>query len=79
MQTYDNADQQWSATIWIKSFCALGGLVLPHSRIIKWGEAVTDFETMPTNIETLAQMSRCMIQLDSAPDRRDQVFAALGS
>lgn len=79
MNISNDMHQQWSATNWIKSFCALGGLVLPHSRTIKWGEAVTDFETMPTDIKTLSEMSRCMIQLDSEPDRRDQIFAFLSA
>lgn len=69
---------EWSPRDWIKSFCELGGLVLPHDRIIQWSEAVTDFESMPTDMNTLAAMSRSMIELDSGPDRRDQVFAALG-
>ena len=69
---------EWSPRNWIKAFCALGGLVLPKARVIQWSEAVTDFESMPTDMATLGQMSRVMIELDAAPDRRAQVFAYLG-
>lgn len=69
---------EWSPRKWIIAFCALGGLVLPQAGVIKWSEAVSDFESMPTDMRTLAQMSRVMIELDSAPDRREQVFAFLG-
>lgn len=68
----------WSPRNWIMAFCALGGLVLPQARVIQWSEAVTDFESMPTDMATLAQMSRVMIELDAAPNRRAQVFAYLG-
>ncbi len=70
---------EWSPRNWIITFCALGGLVLPQARIIQWSESVTDFESMPTDVETLAQMSRVMIELDNAPGRREQVFAFLGA
>lgn len=70
---------EWSPRNWIIAFCALGGLVHPQARVIQWSEAVTDFESMPTDMRTLAQMSRVMIELDSGPDRRDQVFAFLGA
>lgn len=73
------AAQDWSPRNWIMAFCALGGLVLPHARVIQWSEAVTDFESMPTDMEMLAQMSRVMIELDATPDRRTQVFAYLGA
>ncbi len=69
---------EWSPIDWIKSFCELGGLVLPKTRTFKWSEDVTDFENFPCDMNTLAAMSRCMTELDSGPDRRDQVFAALG-
>lgn len=72
------AAADWSPRNWIMAFCALGGLVLPQARVIQWSEAVTDFESMPTDMATLAQMSRVMIELDAAPNRRAQVFAYLG-
>lgn len=72
-------DSEWAANKWIADFCDLGGLVLPEAREFKWSESVTDFENFPTKMKTLKAMSRVMVELDSAPDRRDQVFAALGA
>lgn len=76
--TAKNASE-WSPRNWIITFCALGGLIHPQVRSFQWSEDVTDFENFPCDMNTLAEMSRVMIELDANPERRGQVFAYLGA